>query len=358
MKVVIAGPAQVGKSTLYNALTRQDEDPSARYSTDSRMAMVEVPDRRVDRLIEMFKPRKEARASIQVVEGGAAAGSGGRFGGQFLQELRQADAVIVVVRAFENPAAPVEGGIDPARDLADLEAELIIADLDLVEKRLERLAKEDRSRPKSAKGGGEQEVLLRLREHLESELPLSSMRLSEQDEEAIRHLDLVSRKPLIVVANINESAVGTGAGLPEGLKERAAAGGIPVMDMCVQIEAEIAQLPPDEEQSFLDALSLNESGRDRLVRAIYERLGLCSFFTVGEDEVKAWTIRQGDDAVTAAGKIHSDLARGFIRAEVIHCDDLLRCGSAAQARQAGLYRLEGKNYKVRDGDTLNIRFSV
>jgi ribosome-binding ATPase len=360
MKVAIVGLEQAGKTTLFGALTRQPVKVGG-YGTDSSIAAVEVPDRRIDALAEMYRPRKVTRAAVEFVDGGAAAGArDGRFGPQFLQEIRQSDALVVGVRAFRNPAVPEpEGGLNPLRDYRNLEAELILADLDLVEKRLERMEKQDRSKPKSAQGGMEKETILRIREHLEREMPLSVLALSPAEEEAVRHLDFVTRKPVVIVANIGEEDLGAEGGpLLAELKGWAERAGTPVLEICAALELEVAQLGPEEESSYLEALGVSESGRDRLIRTVYELLGLVSFLTTGQDEVRAWTIRRGDNAVTAAGKIHSDLARGFIRAEVIHYDALMQAGGEKQAREQGLYRLEGKGYGVQDGDVLNIRFSV
>jgi ribosome-binding ATPase len=363
MKVAIVGLEQAGKTTLFGALTRQPVQPG-HYGGGSSLAVVEVPDPRVDRLIEMFNPRKQSRAAVEFVDGGggggAPAGRGSRFAAEFLAEIRQSEALVVVVRAFRNPAVTEpEGGLDPLRDYRNLEAELILADLDLVEKRLERMEKQDRSKPKSAQGGIEKEALAAIRDHLEKELPLSALALGAPEQEAIRHLDFVSRKPLVVVANVGEESVGAGENpLVAGMKQWADRSGAPVLEICAALELEVAQLDPAEEASYLEALGLEESGRARLLRTVYEMLGLISFFTVGEDEVRAWTIRRGDDAVTAAGKIHSDLARGFIRAEVIAYEALTGAGGEKPARAQNLYHLEPKGYVVRDGDILNIRFSV
>lgn len=359
MKVAIIGLEQSGKTALFGALTRQPVKVGS-YGTENSVAVVEVPDRRVDALIEMFQPRKQARASVEFVDGGAGGNAtGNRFGSQFLQEIRRSDALVVVVRAFTNSAVPEpEGGLDPLRDYRNLEAELILADLALVEKRLERIEKEDRSKPKAAQGGLEKEVVLRIREHLEKELPLAAMPLTDQEQETIRHLEFVSSKPLVVVGNISEEHLPGDSPLLTEMKGWAERSKTPVIEICASVEMEVSQLGPEEEASFLEAMGVPESGRDRLIRTVYELLGLISFFTVGEDEVRAWTIRRGDNAVTAAGKIHSDLARGFIRAEVIAYDALVAAGGAKQAKDQGLYRLEAKNYTVQDGDCLNIRFSV
>jgi ribosome-binding ATPase len=367
MKVAIIGLEQSGKTTLFGALTRQPvKVGTGSYGGENNLATVEVPDRRIDTLAEMYRPRKVTRASVLFVDGGGGSSTtGSRFGSQFLQEIRQSDALVVVVRAFENPAVPLpEGGLDPLRDYRNLEAELILADLDLVEKRLERMEKQDRSKPKSAQGGLEKEVILRIQEHLEKELPLSALTLSPSEDETIRHLEFVSRKPIVVVGNIGEDALGQesgtegGAEALQGLRQWAERSGTPVLEICAAVELEVSQLGPEEEASFLEAMGITESGRDRLIRTVYELLGLISFLTAGEDEVRAWTIRRGDDAVTAAGKIHSDLARGFIRAETIPFEALVQAGGEKEAKSQGLYRLEPKTYTVQDGDIMNIRFSV
>lgn len=360
MKVAIVGLEQVGKTTLFGALTRQPVKVGlGSYGGESTVAVVEVPDPRIDALAQMYQPRKVTRASVEFVDGGGAGVSGSRFGPQFLQEIRQSDALVVVVRAFSNPAVPdPEGGLNPLRDFRNLEAELILADLDLVEKRLERMEKQDRSKPKSAQGGVEKEIILRIREHLEKELPLSSMTFSASEEDAIRHLDFVSRKPLVIVANVGEEDAAGESPLLEELRQWAERSGTPLLAIAGAVELEIAQLGPEDEASFLEAMGLTESGRNRLIRTVYELLGLISFLTAGEDEVRAWTINKGDNAVTAAGKIHSDLARGFIRAEVIPYEALMAAGGEKEAKAQGLYRLEQKQYVVQDGDIMNIRFSV
>jgi len=360
MKVAIVGLEQVGKTTLFGALTRQPVKVGVgSYGGDSSIAVVEVPDRRIDALAEMYKPRKVTRAAVEFVDGAAGGVSGSRFGPQFLQEIRQSDALVAVVRAFSSTAVPdPEGGLDPQRDYRNLEAELILADLDLVEKRLERMEKQDRSKPKSAQGGIEKEIILRIREHLEKELPLSAMTFTATEEEALRHLEFVSRKPMVIVANVGEDDLqGENPRLVE-LKQWAERSGTPLLEIAGAVELEIAQLGPDDEASFLEAMGLQESGRDRLIRTVYELLGLISFLTAGEDEVRAWTIRRGDNAVTSAGKIHSDLARGFIRAEVVPFEGLIQAGNEKEAKAKGLYRLEPKTYVVQDGDIMNIRFSV
>jgi GTP-binding protein YchF len=362
MKVAIVGLDLAGKTTLFHALTRGQAAAGAAGWTDrSLVAVVEVPDRRMDALVEMYHPRKVAPAAVEFIDGAgtAATGEKSRFGPQFLADIRSSDALVHVIRAFENPAAPVERPLDPLADAKQLAYELILADLDLVEKRLERLEKQAKGKPKGTGAAPEADVLARLRDHLEAELPVAAMALSAQEREAVQHLEFLSDKPMVLVANIAEEGVGAAdRPLLAPLREHAERTRMPLLDVCAKVEAEVAQLPPEEEQAFLEALGIQESGRYRLIRTVYDLLGLISFFTVGEDEVKAWTIRRGDNAVTAAGKIHSDLARGFIRAEVIPYEALMAAGSEKGARAAGHYRLEQKPYIVKDGDILHIRFSV
>jgi ribosome-binding ATPase len=361
MKVAIVGLELAGKTSLFHALTRGQAAAGAGRADRSLVAVVEVPDKRMDALIEMYHPRKVAHAAIEFVDGAgnAATGEKSRFGPQFLADIRASDALVHVIRAFDNPAAPVERPLDPLADAKRLAYELILTDLDLVEKRLERMEKQAKSKPKGTGGTPESDVLPRLRDHLESELPVSAMTLTAQEREAVQHLEFLSDKPLVLVANIAEDDIGQPV-LPllAPLREHAEQTRTPLLDVCAKVEAEVAQLPPEEEQSFLEALGVEESGRYRLIRTVFNLLGLISFFTVGEDEVKAWTIHQGDNAVTAAGKIHSDLARGFIRAEVIPYEALVAAGDEKAARAGGSYRLEQKNYIVKDGDIMNIRFSV
>lgn len=364
MRVALIGLPLAGKSTIFNVLTRGQAGTvtGGGRGGQTQIAVVEVPDRRMDALVAMFQPRKISPASVEFVDGvGVATEGRGNFGAQFLTDVRASDALVHVVRAYENSAVPVERPVDVVRDAKELEYELILADLALVETRLERLAQQQKGKPKSGAvpGAVEQEVLERFRAHLERELPASAMELSAQDREAIQHLSFLSSKPTVIVANINEADLAAEASGPwQELRAHGERTGTPVLAMCGEVEMEVAQLPAEEEQSFLEAMGIEESGRYRLIRTVFELLGLISFFTVGEDEVKAWTIHRGDNAVTAAGKIHSDLARGFIRAEVVPYDALAAAGSVKAARDAGHYRLEQKPYIVRDGDILNIRFSV
>jgi ribosome-binding ATPase YchF (GTP1/OBG family) len=313
MKVAIIGLELAGKTTLFQALTRGQA--AAGRPGESQVAVVEVPDRRMDVLVEMYRPRKVARAAVEFVDGVGAAG-GPRFGAAFLADVRASDALVHLTRAFENPAVPVTRPPDPLRDARELDAELILADLDLVEKRLERQRASQKGRPKgtAAEGAIELDVLARLKDHLEAELPARAFRRSDQETEATRHLAFLSDKPVALVANINESEIGAPSGALDALQEYAERAGYPLLDICAKVEAEVAQLPPEEETAFLEAMGVPESGRYRLIRTVYDLLGLHCFFTVGEDEVKAWTIRRGDNAVTAAARLHPRRGHSLRRA--------------------------------------------
>ena len=363
MRISLIGPPQSGKTTLFGAVTRRPvKTGAAGYSEGAHLAVVEVPDRRVDALTAMYHPRKQTYASVEFLDPPTQTGRSSGFSGRLLEELRLSDALLGAVRAFHSDLVPnPNGGIDPLREYRDLEADLIIADLQLVETRLERMEKDRRAKGNrfAQAMASERQALKRAQAHLEQELPLHSLEMSETDAEALGHLTFLTQKPMIVVANISEEDLGQEAPASlQPMREWAERAGTPTLAMCAAVEQEIAALEPEEEADYLSAMGIEESGRYRLLRALYELLGLISFFTVGDDEVRAWTLRKGDNALTAAGKIHTDLARGFIRAEVIPCNDLLAAGDPRTARQEGKFRLEMKNYVVQDGDLLDIRFSV
>jgi GTP-binding protein YchF len=367
LKVGIIGLPSSGKTTLFNALTRSSAQTGGygARSKDGNLGVINVPDPRFDRLTEMYRPKKQAPANIEFVDalGGLEAGSARSAVGQdFFAAVRNAEALVDVVRCFENDAVPhPSGSVDPVRDARSIVSELILGDMALVERRLERLEKQMKvNRAKmSAEQIGQIGILERMQETLESEIPASRAELKPDEWASLRELQFLSGIPLIMVANIGEAEIGTEpAGPRAALHAYCAENDLPVIDLCAEAEMQVAQVGEDEEADFLAAFGIEESGRDRLLRLAYERLGLISFFTVGEDEVKAWTLRRGQTAVEAAGKIHSDIARGFIRAEVVSYDRLAECGTLAAAKEKGYWRLEGKEYVVQDGDILNIRFSV
>lgn len=362
MEIGLVGLPMVGKTTIFNLVTNAGVETSNYLTgkTETNVGMAKVPDKRINYLSDMFKPKKTTFAQIKFsdVPGlvrGSSQGKG--VGNRFLDSIRNSDLLVHVVRAFENPDVPhAEGSIDPMRDVETINLELLLADLDLVEKRIERI-----------KGGkkikkemfAELEVLQRLLEALENEVPLHQVELSDKEREMLQNYSFFSEKPSIIVVNTGEEQFKSGDyPRKHELESWAAEKGTKLLEVCGQAEMEIAQLPEEDREMFMEDLGIEESGIDRMARAAYDYLGLISFFTVGEDEVKAWTIKRDTIAKKAAGKIHTDLERGFIRAEVIHFDDLKACGSMAAARDKGLVRLEGKEYVVKDGDILNIRFNV
>lgn len=367
LRVGIIGLPASGKTTLFNALTRSTAQTGGfgARSREENLGVISVPDPRFVRMVEMYRPRSEKPAVIEFVDalGGLEAGAARSGVGQdFFAAIRNTEALVNVVRCFSNEAVPhPSGSVDPVRDARAIVSELILGDLVLVERRLERLEKQ--LKVNRAKMTSDQivqvDLLKRVGESLENEIPAGKADLKPDEWLKLRELEFLSAKPILMVANIDEGEIGSPPSAEvAALHEYCEANGFPVIDLCAEAEMQVSQLGPEEEKEFLAAYGIEESGRDRLIRLAYEGLGLISFFTVGEDEVKAWTIRQGQPAVEAAGKIHSDIARGFIRAEVVSYDHLVEGGSMAAAKEKGHWRLEGKDYVVQDGDILNIRFNV
>jgi GTP-binding protein YchF len=357
MKIGLIGRPRSGKTTLFNLLTGASVATS-RYDTgrsELHTGVARVPDPRVDRLSALFKPKKTTFATFEVVD--LAGIAKGERGGLETREFRDADALLHVVRAFDDPALPAA---DPLRDVADLELELILADLEVVERRLERLEASIRKRRTEAEVK-EQEILRRLKTELETEHPLRAVDISADDARVIRGFTFLSQKPILHCVNLDEASVAEGARVAErfGLQEIGARPHTRVGWVSAVIEAEIAQLSGDEQAAFLSDLGLAEPALRRLLQDCYALLGLVSFFTVGEDEVRAWPIPRGTRAQDAAGTVHSDIARGFIRAEVNTYDELIAAGgSFADLRTRGQLRLEGKDYTVRDGEVCHFRFNV
>ncbi|MCS6775873.1 MAG: DUF933 domain-containing protein [Chloroherpetonaceae bacterium] len=365
MEVGVIGLPQSGKTSLYNALTRSNVDLYGVGQT--HVGVIPVPDRRFDLAVARCRPKKVTPATIQFTEGGARierdvqSGRGERFGTDFFAGVRNVDALVLVVRAFESPLVPAPpGGIAPLRDAERVMEELLLADMTVVENRLEKLEKARVQKRQSPAEAAEHQVLLRIRAHLEGMQPVRTLELTEDERRCIRSFAFVSGKPLILVANVDESQIGVE--VPEVVRPLAgyaAAQSVPLICLCARVEMEVAQMAPEEERDFLTEMGIAESARDRLIRAAYASLGLISFFTVGEDEVRAWTITRGTNAVGAAEKIHSDLARGFIRGEVVSWEDFEASGGCWEAAKSqGKMRLEGREYIVQDGDVLHIRFKV
>ena len=344
MKAGLVGYARSGKTTLFNALTGLHKGGAGKPQVN--LGAIKVPDPRLDTLSAIFKPRKTTCAEVRFVDVPGPAGKGSGLDAESLRALAEVEAFCLVVRGFPGAdGAPA----DPERELRDFDAELTLHDLAIVEKRLERIRREH------GRGSAEHHELERLHPHLEGGRPLRVMRWSEAEEKELGHFDFLSRRPLLVVVNVAEDAASRPAS--PGVEAAAAERGAEVLPLSAAVEAEIADLDPKDQPEFLASLGLREPARARFIRAAYHLLDLISYFTVGEDEVRAWTIRRGDRAPRAAGRIHSDLERGFIRAEVVHYDDFVALGSESRARQEGKLRLEGKEYVVKDGDILNIRHS-
>ncbi len=365
MKLGIVGLPNVGKSTLFNSITKAGAE-AANYpfcTIDPNVGVVAVPDERLDKLAALYDSQKMTPAVIEFVDiaglvKGASHGEG--LGNRFLANIRECDAIVHVVRCFEDPnVVHVDGGIDPIRDIETIDLELIFADLEALEKRIGRTAKLANN-DKDAKH--ELEILNRLKAALESGKPASSADIEDEDDrKLVNELFLLTSKPVIFAANVAEGDLaddGESNPYVRKVREHAAENGDGVFVISAKIEEEIAELPDDEKKEYLEALGIDGSGLDKLIKASYDLLGLMSFLTAGEKETRAWTIKKGTTAPQAAGKIHSDFERGFIKAEVINYQTLLDCGSLAAAREKGLVRIEGKDYVVQDGDTIVFRFNV
>lgn len=370
MKVGIVGLPQVGKTTIFNLLTQGRVDTSSwgGGGREAHVGIAHVPDWHVDRLAEVVKPKKTTYATVEYVDLPGLSVGGGRASleGQsremtsYLNSLKNIDTLLHVVRGFEDPNIPhIQGTVDPSRDIALFELEMIFSDLAIVEKRLERLAK-DLKKMKSPELELENEVLERYKKALESERPLRELELTPEEEKRVRGFTFLSAKPILLVVNVGDEDASKITNVVEefGLQKEAAMRNVAITAVCGRIESEIAALAPEDARMFMDDLGISGSALDRIIQHSYDLLGVFSFYTAGEPEVRAWTIPRNTTAVQAAGVIHSDIEKGFIKAEVVSFEDMVELGSFQAAKGKGVMRLEGKEYRVREGDVILFRFNV
>ena len=366
MQVSIVGLPRSGKTTVFNAATRGHADVAAYADSKAppNLGVAKVPDRRLDRLADIYGPKRIVPAEVAYVDLPGppdGAGEGSVISGEHLNHLQAVDAVLVVVRAFDDPSVThVDGSVDPFRDIDTMLTELSIADMEILERRLARLA----ASLKGAKAAErevvarEQALLERLKTGLEVDGAIRKTDLAADESKLLAGFQLLTARPLIIVANIGEEQIGDTASLEARLSSEAKTRGVRTAILCGKLEMELAQMEPEEELEFRESLGVGESGSDRMIGLSHETADLIAFFTGNQNEVRAWTVARGTIAVKAAGKVHSDFERGFIRAEVIGFDDLMESGTTAEARNRGRLRQEGKEYVVQDGDVLNILFSV
>jgi len=361
VKIAITGLGNSGKTTIFNALTGLNLETTsyATVSAEPHNGVVKVPDKRIDRLTEIYKPKKTTYATVEYVDYIGLTKGDMEQNRKVFDLIKDAEAIVHVVRGFadESIVHPL-GNIGPLRDAETVELEMIFGDLELVDKRLERM--EQGAKRGKKPDEAEKKLLMKCKEALESEKALRDMEFSDEETKAMSHLQFMSIKPVVILLNVGEqdlNAEGTAATI-EDLKKRFSGRQVTVQSLCGKIEMEIAQLPSDEAAAFLEDLGISEPALNKLISVSYGLLGLISFLTSGEDEVRAWTIHKGMPAQKAAGRIHSDIERGFIRAEVVSYEDFVREGSMSAARDKGLLRLEGKTYEVKDGDIINFRFNV